>query len=82
MLASALSALEGKASRWPNDAEFRHSWLNDPAHARLGNGARVRFVLGELENGMRSSRSEESALQGTIDVEHIMLEKWYAHWLL
>ena len=53
-----LSAQKGDATRWPGDDEFRSAWIRSPAHQRLGDSARVRAVLSELENGLRSSRTE------------------------
>ncbi|MGB8683492.1 MAG: DUF262 domain-containing protein [Candidatus Binatus sp.] len=83
-LASALASLEGIVSRWPGDEEFRHAWLTAPVHSRLGEIARIRAVLTELENGLRSARSEEPfvAVNDTLDVDHILPDKWYEHWLL
>jgi hypothetical protein len=38
----------------------------------------------ELENGLRSPRAEEAFTPGAgvLDVDHILPEKWYAHWPL
>ena len=80
----ALSALEGQASRWPSDEEFRRAWLADPVHRNLGDVSRIRVVLTELENQLRSQRSEALFVPtiGQIDVDHIMPERWYQHWPL
>jgi hypothetical protein len=42
------------------------------------------MVLGELENGLRSARSEEPFVPtvGTLDVDHILPDKWYSNWKL
>jgi hypothetical protein len=81
---TALSALEGSASRWPNDEEFRRSWLTEAAYGRIGEPGRVRALLVELENGLRSTRREEHFIPtvGTIDIDHILPDKWYAYWPL
>jgi hypothetical protein len=77
----ALSSLKGDASRWPGDDEFRSAWLQEPAHSRLGDVARVRTVLAELENAMRSPRAEEPySPTAAIDVDHILPDKWYEYW--
>jgi len=80
----SLSAQKGDASRWPGDDEFRSAWIRSPAHQRLGDSARVRTVLSELENGLRSSRTEAQFTTGEValDVDHILPEKWYAQWPL
>ncbi len=81
---SALATLDGQASRWPGDDEFRKAWLNEPAHRNMGAVSRVRAVLTELENGMRTSRTEEpfTPSLGMLDVDHILPDKWYDHWIL
>jgi len=78
----SLSLLKGDASRWPTDDEFRVAWLRAPAHERLGDSARVRTVLSELENGLRSARTEAAFAPGEVplDVDHILPDKWYAYW--
>ena len=83
-LHAALSELTGSASRWPKDDEFRSAWLTAPAHARLGDTARVRAILTELENGLRTPHTEEPfvAAASTLDIDHIMPETWYEHWPL
>jgi hypothetical protein len=77
----ALSTLKGDTSRWPRDDEFRSAWMQEGAHSRLGDVARVRTVLAELENAMRSAHSEEPYTPtGNVDVDHILPDKWYDHW--
>lgn len=83
-IASTLATLEGNASRWPGDDEFRHAWLTAPVHSRLAETGRIRAVLVELENGLRSSQSEEpfAVMNENLDVDHILPGKWYEHWPL
>lgn len=80
----SLAELDGAASRWPRDEEFRNSWMNESTHARLGDIGRIRTILSEIENGLRSPRTEEPFVmpQGMLDVDHIMPDKWYEHWRL
>src|SRR5262249_34293997 len=80
----ALSESTRAASRWPNDDEFRRAWLLDSVHERFGHAGRIRMVLGEPKTALRSSRSEEPFVPrvGMLDVDHILPEKWYAHWRL
>jgi hypothetical protein len=81
---AALSDLKGNSSRWPTGDEFRRAWLSEPAHKNLGEPARIREVLTELENHLRSERSEEPyvANLGTLDVDHILPDRWQEHWPL
>jgi hypothetical protein len=80
----ALASLEGQASRWPGDDEFRKAWLTESAHSRMGDVGRISAMLVELENSMRSPHAEEPFVPGPgmLDVDHILPEKWYAHWPL
>ena len=81
---AALSESHRAASRWPGDDEFRRAWLLEPAHERFGDVGKIRMVFGEIENALRSARSEEPFVPvvGTLDVDHILPDKWYAHWEL
>ena len=81
---AALAALDGAASRWPRDEEFRKAWMEEPVHSRLGDIGRIRTRLAEIENGMRSPRTEEAFIlpEGPLDVDHIMPDRWYEHWPL
>jgi hypothetical protein len=82
---AALAALDGTASRWPRDDEFRKAWMTEPVHSRLGDIGRIRTILAEIENGMRSSRRSEEPFtlpQGLLDVDHIMPDRCYEHWPL
>jgi hypothetical protein len=81
---TTLATLDGAASRWPRDEEFRNAWMTESAHARLGDIGRIRTIFSEIENGLRSPRAEEPFVmpQGLLDVDHIMPDKWYEHWPL
>ena len=83
-LRMALATLDGAASRWPRDEEFRNAWMTESAHTRLGDIGRIRTILSEIENGLRSPRAEEPFImpQGLLDVDHIMPDRWYEHWPL
>jgi hypothetical protein len=81
---ASLAALKGDSSRWPRDDEFKRAWLTVPVHRNLGEPARVRSVLTDVENGLRTPYSEEPYVPslGTLDVDHIMPDKWYDRWPL
>jgi Protein of unknown function DUF262/Protein of unknown function (DUF1524) len=78
----ALASLQGSASRWPKDDEFRLAWLNERAISRFGDVARVRAMLVEIENAIRTERTEEPFVPsaGSLDVDHVLPDKWYEHW--
>jgi hypothetical protein len=83
-LRAALRELEGDASRWPEDDEFRKSWLEAEIHPGRLDAARTKALLLEIEAAMRSHRTEEPVLSGNaqLDVDHILPLNWLAHWPL
>jgi hypothetical protein len=83
-LRSALALLDGDASRWPRDDEFRKAWLEAALYEGRIDSARVKSLLSEVESGMRSTRSEEPMPSGleNLDVDHILPTSWFEHWPL
>jgi hypothetical protein len=84
VLRSALSDLQGDASRWPRDDEFRKSWLEEGIYPGRLDAARTKSILATLERRMRSVRSEEPFVLAidTLDVDHILPISWLEHWPL
>ncbi|TAK86862.1 MAG: DUF262 domain-containing protein [Betaproteobacteria bacterium] len=83
-LMASLASLDGDASRWPRDDEFRKAWLEAEIYEGALDASRTKAVLAELENGMRSARSEEPLASGleNLDVDHILPGSWFDHWPL
>jgi hypothetical protein len=83
-LRGSLAGLEGDASRWPRDNEFRKAWLEAAIYPGRLDAARTKAVLAELETAMRSERSEEPIPAGleNLDVDHIMPTSWFEYWPL
>jgi hypothetical protein len=83
-LQSSLAKLDGDASRWPKDDEFRKSWLEARIYPGSLDAARTKSMLAELEEGMRSAKTEERFLVGVdgLDIDHIMPTSWFEHWPL
>jgi hypothetical protein len=80
----ALAGLDGEASRWPRDEEFRNAWLNERVYPGRLDPSRAKAILAEIETGMRSLRSEEP-LPGSLDnldVDHILPTSWFEFWPL
>jgi len=83
-LHASLAKLDGDASRWPRDDEFRKSWLGAGAYpGRLG-AAQVKAMLVEIEAAMRTAKTEEPFVLGvdSLDVDHILPTNWFEHWAL
>lgn len=83
-LIKSLTELDGEASRWPSDQEFRNAWLNSAMYRGALDAPRMQAVLVEIENGMRSPRSEEPIASGleNLDIDHILPTSWVEHWPL
>lgn len=83
-LLSGLANMEGEASRWPRDDEFRKAWVEGDIYEGALNATQTKTILAELENGMRSARSEEPFASNleTLDVDHILPSSWFQHWPL
>lgn len=83
-LRSALAGLDGEASRWPRDDEFRRSWLDARMYPGNLDAPRMKWILARLERKLRSLRSEEPlplALE-SLDIDHILPSSWFQHWPL
>jgi len=67
---------------WPDDASFEYAILDMPLYRLLTRG-RLRMVLESLEDAARTGLSEESHVsRGTLTIEHVLPQKWQAHWPL
>lgn len=78
-----LISLDGAASRWPRDDEFRQACLTRDLYGQI-DASRLRAILIDLENGIRSVRTEEPFINSSVslDIDHILPFSWYAHWKL
>ena len=83
-LQSSLAKLDGDASRWPRDDEFRKFWLEARIYPGNLDPARTKSMLAELEEGMRSAKTEEPHLLAVaaLDIDHILPTSWFEHWPL
>ncbi|WMP17660.1 GmrSD restriction endonuclease domain-containing protein [Thiothrix lacustris] len=79
-----LSALEGKAARWPRDDEFQKEWTEAVIYEERLKSIKIKSIFIELEMAMRSSRTEESDLLKVeqLDIEHILPTSWFECWAL
>ena len=77
-----LAGLQGDASRWPTDREFMAAWLNEPIIDRLGEIARLRYILAQLEKALRPEKTDDKVMSdlSDLDVDHILPTAWYEHW--
>jgi hypothetical protein len=84
MIRNQLSALNGDASRWPDDRELQGAMYTKEIYEGALDAPRAKAVLIELEHGMRDVHSENPIPQGleVLDVDHIMPRAWCDHWPL
>jgi len=83
-LQTSLAKLDGDASRWPRDEEFRKSWLEAPLYCGRLDATQTKAILVELEEAMRSTKTEELFVLGvdSLDVDHVLPTSWFEHWPL
>jgi hypothetical protein len=84
VLQASLAKLDGDASRWPRDEEFRKSWLEAGVYPGRLDATQTKAVLVELEEAMRSVKTEEPFVLNvdSLDVDHVLPTSWYQHWPL
>jgi Protein of unknown function DUF262/Protein of unknown function (DUF1524) len=75
---------EGKAetNEWPTDAYLDEALANLPMYRRLPQ-ARIRMILGAIENEMSSEKTEEMLLNSpSLTLEHLLPQAWHANYPL
>lgn len=79
---SALAEPQGDVSRWPRDQEFHRGWMEGRAYPGRLDPRRTRWILAQLERGLRSKRTEEPVpiALDQLDVDHVLPSSWYEHW--
>jgi hypothetical protein len=83
-LRASLSELDGDASRWPSDEEFRRAWISGKVYPGRIDAPRCKSLLAEIEAALRSKRSEEPLPGGleNLDIDHILPTSWFEYWPL
>lgn len=83
-LRDAVSAFTGEATRFPKDDEFRAAILRGSMYPGRLDAPKVRSILVELENALRTERTEEPVAPAlaNLDIDHMMPQEWPAYWPL
>ena len=68
-------------SRWPDDKEFKESWLTLPFYKRLKR-TRTRMILEALERVLYTEKTEKIHVERALTVEHLLPQEWAKHWPL
>ncbi|WP_417484514.1 DUF262 domain-containing protein [Maricaulis salignorans] len=78
-LARWLATRPNDTDRWPDDSAFRQGWLGRDQY-KTNRQRRLRYVFEHIERAKRSALSEEIEIKSALTVEHIMPQRWRAHW--
>lgn len=70
---------DADSNRWPNDKEFRESWVSSPIYRTLVR-KRVLFLLETLEISLLHTNTEEIVTK--LQIEHLLPQAWKEHWPL
>lgn len=83
-LSEALSALSGEAARWPRNEEFERAFRSGPMYPGNLDTPKLRSVLVNLENALRTERTEEpvTAELANLDIDHMLPQQWLEYWPL
>lgn len=78
-LIAYLSSRTADLDRWPDDAEWRHSWIMREQY-KAARQPRLRYIFEAVERAKRTSLSEDIVIRSALTIEHIMPQKWQASW--
>lgn len=73
-LSEVLMNGEGDTRRFPNDDEFKHSWVSNQFYGRFSSEQLVQIFL-RIEASVRSSRAEHTTIS-LASIEHVMPQDW------
>src|SRR5262249_47598145 len=80
-LRAALVEQGGESVVWPNNAQFKQAWLNQPVYRSMGAG-RVQYALRGIEGRLDQTPPERLRNLSDLSVEHVLPEEWIEQWLL
>ena len=64
---------------WPTNDELRNMFVEQPVYGLISQ-SRIRMVLEAIEREMRSPLAEPVPVPTGLTIEHIMPQRWGAHW--
>jgi len=80
-LRAALVEQRGDSVVWPDNAQFKQAWLNQPVYTSMGPG-RVQYALREIERRLHQARTEHIEILSALSIEHVLPEEWIEQWPL
>jgi len=78
---SLLLNLRGESGNWPDNNEFRKSWIERNVYKEL-TSRRVQEILKKIESFENCRFTEEIEIKSNLSVEHIMPQEWEENWPL
>lgn len=83
-LRGGLETSSGDSTRWPRDDEFHRGFLQTRLYPKSLDAPKMRSILVELENALRTERTEEPVAPslGNLDIDHMLPTGWAEHWPL
>jgi|CXWL01.1.fsa_nt_gi hypothetical protein len=78
---SFLLAETSEHTLWPNDDEFRSSWLSILFYKRIKRN-RARMILEAVNGAMHTGKTERVLLDDDLQIEHLLPQEWAEHWPL
>jgi hypothetical protein len=71
----------GTTRHWPTDAALIEKAINRPVFKEIKAPA-LRLILERLEINLRTKKSEDTEIPAGLQIEHVLPQKWAAHWPL
>lgn len=71
----------GVTRQWPTDAQVIEKAISRPVFKEIKTPA-LRLILERLELHLRSKKSEGTEIPAGLQIEHVLPQKWAAHWPL
>lgn len=71
----------GTTRHWPTDGEVVEKAISRPVFKEIKTPA-LRLILERLEIHLRSKKTESPDIPAGLQIEHVMPQKWDAHWPL
>ncbi len=65
--------------RWPDDDEFRKSWMSMPFYKAIKR-SKGRMILEALEIASYQGKTEKVEVERKLTIEHLMPVSWEKHW--
>jgi uncharacterized protein DUF262/uncharacterized protein DUF1524 len=76
-----LRTATGQISRWPSDAELLRFLTSQGVYGVVSQ-KRLVMALGAVEESLHTSKVDLLGLPGDLSIEHVMPQRWQAHWPL